>query len=151
MKKIIFLAIISLFQWAFGQQQIDPQIQWQNSIGGNGMDQLSVINQTSDGGYICGGYSESDSSGDKTSINQDGDFWVIKLDNIGNIQWQNTFDGDIGSDILSSIEQTKDGNYICGGYKVMDINGNLDFWIIKLDTVGNIIWEKLLVVIVGTF
>jgi uncharacterized membrane protein len=45
MKKILFLAIISIFQWAFGQQQIDPQIQWQNTIGGISQDLLNDIHK----------------------------------------------------------------------------------------------------------
>ena len=66
-------------------------IQWQNTIGGNSDDYLTSIQQTTDGGYILGGWSNSNISGDKTENSQgDYDYWVLKLDPTGNIQWQNT-------------------------------------------------------------
>ena len=67
---------------------------WQNTIGGNNVDILTSISQTSDGGYICGGGSGSPISGDKTE-NSTGirSYWVVKLDSLGNIQWQNTIGG----------------------------------------------------------
>jgi hypothetical protein len=130
------------------------KIQWQNSIGGNGDDYLRSIQQTSDGGYILGGYSGSNSSGDKTENTSQGtqnlsDYWVVKLDNAGNIQWQNTIGG-WSTDELYSIQQTSDGGYILGGYsqsnisgdKTENVVGNGDYWVVKLDTVGNIQWQS---------
>ncbi|MBP7713944.1 MAG: T9SS type A sorting domain-containing protein [Bacteroidota bacterium] len=125
-------------------------IQWQNTIGGSGYDQLYSIQQTSDGGYILGGYSESNISGDKTENSQGfDDYWVVKLDTTGNIQWQNTIGG--GSfDYLTSIQQTSDGGYILGGYsnsgisgdKTENCQGNTDYWVVKLDASGNIQWQN---------
>ena len=55
-------------------------IQWQNTIGGNDGDGLSFLQQTTDKGYILGGYSESNISGDKTENSNGGyDCWIIKL------------------------------------------------------------------------
>ncbi len=69
-------------------------IQWQNTIGGSDYDELKSIAQTIDGGYIFGGISHSNISGDKTEYSQGwADFWVVKLDGSGNIQWQNTIGG----------------------------------------------------------
>jgi hypothetical protein len=69
-------------------------IQWQNTIGGDSDDYLSSIKQTSDGGYILGGYSKSIISGDKIE-NSMGlhDYWIVKTNSLGNIQWQNTIGG----------------------------------------------------------
>lgn len=77
-------------------------IQWQNTIGGSADDQLYSVQQTADGGYIVGGYSYSNISGDKTenSWNNTSDYWIVKTDASGNIQWQNTIGGS-GSDELS--------------------------------------------------
>ena len=125
-------------------------IQWQNTIGGNLYDQLYAIQQTSDGGYILGGYSDSNISGDKTENSQGGyDYWVVKLDVSGNIQWQNTIGGNSG-DCLTSIQQTTDGGYILGGYswssisgdKTEDPQGTEDYWVVKLDPTGNIQWQN---------
>src|SRR6185295_16949964 len=55
-------------------------IQWQNTIGGNYVDHLRSIQQTTDGGYIVGGHSQSNISGDKTENCIGGwDYWIIKL------------------------------------------------------------------------
>ncbi len=93
-------------------------IQWQNTIGGSDYDELKSIAQTIDGGYIFGGISHSNISGDKTEYSQGwADFWVVKLDGSGNIQWQNTIGGN-HFDFLHSISQTADGGYICGGMSI---------------------------------
>ncbi|HQW17737.1 MAG TPA: T9SS type A sorting domain-containing protein [Bacteroidia bacterium] len=125
-------------------------IQWQNTIGGNSWDELESIEQTSDGGYILGGSSDSDNSGDKTENSQgDFDYWVVKLDATGNLQWQNTIGGD-NWDKLKSIQQTTDGSYIFGGYSSSNISGdktensqgNYDYWVINIDSIGNILWQN---------
>ncbi|HMT27929.1 MAG TPA: T9SS type A sorting domain-containing protein [Bacteroidia bacterium] len=125
-------------------------IQWQNTIGGNDIDFLESIVQTSDGGYILGGYSKSDTSGDKTE-NSIGsyDFWIVKADSTGAIQWQNTIGGS-GDDRLHSIAQTSDGGYILGGEsnsnisgdKTENSNGGDDYWIVKTDSAGIIQWQN---------
>ncbi|MBK9399657.1 MAG: T9SS type A sorting domain-containing protein [Bacteroidetes bacterium] len=130
----------------------DPmgQIQWQNSIGGNSNEDFRIINQTSDGGYILGGYSTSSISGDKTENSFGGyDYWIVKTDANGNIQWQNTIGGS-SQDYLYSIQQTTDGGFILGGTSNSTISGDktennkglYDFWIVKTDSIGNIQWQK---------
>ncbi|MBK6484947.1 MAG: T9SS type A sorting domain-containing protein [Chitinophagaceae bacterium] len=125
-------------------------IQWQNTIGGSNYDQLSSIQQTSDGGYILSGYSSSGISGDKTEAYQGGfDYWVVKLDATGAIQWQNTIGGS-DYDVLYSIQQTSDGGYILGGYSDSGISGDKteaskggeDYWVVKLDAAGAIQWQN---------
>lgn len=154
--KIVFLIIIqhSIFNiQSFSQTA--PGIQWQNTIGGNDYDQLNSIQQTTDGGYILGGYSNSDSSGDKTEDNWDqtwhnsADYWVVKVDSLGNVEWENTIGG-TESDQLWSIAQTSDGGYILGGDSKSNISGDKtenclgfeDYWIVKLDAYGNIEWQN---------
>src|SRR5688572_32196400 len=65
-KIIILLLLVELCAFHFCIAQTAPTIEWQNTIGGNSYDQLSSIQQTSDGGYIMGGFSTSTISGDKT-------------------------------------------------------------------------------------
>ncbi|MFN4253922.1 MAG: FG-GAP-like repeat-containing protein [Saprospiraceae bacterium] len=126
-------------------------ILWQNAIGGSGQDILYTIQQTTDGGYVVGGQSDSNISGDKTENSQGGtDYWVLKLDAAGNIVWQNTIGGSF-YDELRSMQQTADGGYILGGWSSSGISGdktepnlgsNGDYWVVKLDASGNILWQN---------
>jgi len=125
-------------------------IEWQNTIGGTYHDILVSLQQTNDGGYILGGHSESNATGDKTE-NTHGqyDYWVMKIDAAGNIQWQNDIGGNL-DDLLYSIKQTNDGGYILGGYsqssatgdKTDNSLGGADYWVVKIDTIGNIEWQN---------
>jgi formylglycine-generating enzyme required for sulfatase activity len=126
-------------------------IVWQNTIGGDGDDSFREIIQTTDGGYMIGAYSNSGISGDKTEDNIGADdYWVIKLNSSGNIQWQNTIGG-TDSDLLISIKQTPDQGYIIGGYSNSNMSSDKsenrlgidsDFWIIKINSTGDIIWDN---------
>ncbi len=133
-----------------------PEIQWQNTIGGSAFDELTALEQTADGGYILGGYSYSEMSGDKSENSWGGDYradyWVVKLNSAGFIEWENTIGGN-DNDFLYTIHQTSDGGYILGGSSLSDISGdktenritpgaNPDYWIVKLDASGNILWQN---------
>jgi hypothetical protein len=125
-------------------------IVWQNTIGGNQTDKLNAIVQTADGGYVLGGYSDSNISGDKTE-NCYGlfDYWILKIDSTGNVQWQKTFGGG-NYDFLQSVKLTADGGFLLGGYSYSNIsgvksensNGSSDYWIIKTDSSGTIQWQN---------
>ncbi|MFN0213266.1 MAG: T9SS type A sorting domain-containing protein [Saprospiraceae bacterium] len=124
--------------------------QWQNTIGGSDYDALYVVKQTADGGYILGGSSKSNISGDKTDDSfGDEDYWLLKLDATGNIKWQRTIGGS-DFDVLNSLQQTADGGYILGGYSASDISGDKtenslgidDYWVLKLDSIGIIQWQN---------
>jgi hypothetical protein len=124
-------------------------IEWQNTIGGSSADYLQSIQQTTDGGYILGGYSASGISGDKTEASQGYDYWVVKLTTTGTIEWQNTIGGNY-DDQLQSIQQTIDGGYILGGSSQSGISGDkteasqgsVDYWVVKLTTTGTIEWQN---------
>jgi len=152
MKKTLLISIIILVSPLLGDGRgaAQPAIQWQNTIGGNLSDQLYSIQQTNDGSYILGGSSFSSISGDKTENSQGGrDYWVVKLDPSGAIQWQNTIGGSL-SDVLRSIQQTSDGGYILGGWSDSDSTGDKtensqgfeDYWVVKLNTSGAIQWQN---------
>ncbi|MDR2121531.1 MAG: T9SS type A sorting domain-containing protein [Flavobacteriaceae bacterium] len=137
------------FLWKMDEQGHE---EWQKSFGGDGLDFLYSINLTTDGGYILGGSSSSGISGiKKDSCRGQDDYWILKLNAAGNPEWQKTFGG-VGSDKLLSIQQTSDFGYIVGGSsdspqsedKTQDTKGSLDFWILKLDKNGNILWQTSL-------
>ncbi|MBL0358579.1 MAG: hypothetical protein IPP72_17715 [Chitinophagaceae bacterium] len=123
-------------------------VEWQKTFGGNGYDAAWCVQQTKDSGYIIGGHSLS-TDGD-ISVNQGGlDLCVIKLDKQGNLEWQHSYGGSL-DDYIRSIIQTSDGGYFVGGNTNSndgDVSGNhggSDFWLIKLDSIGNLLWQKCL-------
>ncbi len=127
-------------------------IVWNKLLGGNLTDLAYSIVQTTDGGYIVTGNSTSSANGDVTGTNHgSSDYWIVKLDNSGNIVWNKLLGGS-DTDITYSIQQTTDGGYIVAGESFSSANGDVtgtnhgvqDYWIVKLDGSGNIIWNKLL-------
>ena len=121
-------------------------ITWQKSLGGTNQDYGYSIQQTTGGGYIVAGYSNSN-DGDVTGNNGGVDCWIVKLDTVGNITWQKSLGGS-GFDSAYSIKQTQDGGFIvaCESYSndgdVTGNNGSYDYWIVKLDSGGEITWQK---------
>lgn len=112
----------------------EGDIVWKKIYNRSGSDYASAINQTTDGGYIVSGSTQP-------SVGSPSDFWVLKLDEHGNIVWQKTYGGpDI--DIAYSIQQTKDSGYIVAGNTHSFGAGQIDFWVLKLDEEGNIRWQK---------
>jgi YD repeat-containing protein len=126
-------------------------IDWDKTIGsGLGDDKLWDVTKTSDGGYIVGGYSNSGAADDKSVASFQNDYWIVKLDAIGNIMWERTILGEMGEELFS-IEQIN-GGYILAGHSNSPAafektapnmgNGNYDYWVVKIDNVGNIIFDK---------
>ncbi|MBS1736280.1 MAG: T9SS type A sorting domain-containing protein [Bacteroidetes bacterium] len=113
---------------------------WQKALGGVGGDFITDIHQTSDGGYIAGGYSASN-NGDASGNNGSFDFWIVKLDPSGNISWHKMV-GSGQNDRANAIQQTSDGGYIVAGSVASNINGQHDCQVVKLDASGNIMWQK---------
>lgn len=141
-------ALTSFFSMQLSHAQI--AYQWQKAYGGSVNDGAYSISTTNDGGTIVGGYSYSGISGIKTeSAYGLGDYWVLKLDADGNIEWQKTYGGS-GLEVLNEVVQTADGGYFVGGYSQSPISGNKtensiagtpDIWLLRLDGVGNILWQ----------
>ncbi|MES2573769.1 MAG: T9SS type A sorting domain-containing protein [Bacteroidota bacterium] len=127
------------------------EVQWQKTYGGEYADLLRSMEQTKDGGYILGGYSNSSQSGEKAdATNGIGDYWIVKIDDTGNIEWQKTYGGN-GDNQLYVIHQTEDGGYIAGGNSnstssLCSIGGNVrsgtDFWVLKMDEKGEVVWTE---------
>ncbi|MEP7168760.1 MAG: T9SS type A sorting domain-containing protein [Bacteroidota bacterium] len=161
MKKLYVTLILFLFfssGFLFGQNPLVKQ--WDKRFGGTGNDELFSFQQTSDGGFILGGFSSSGINGDKTQniwgSAGDRDYWIVKIDSLGNKQWDKDFGG-IYYDYLTSLLQTADGGYILGGSSLSGISGDKtqanwdticnpgctnDYWIVKIDSSGNTQWDK---------
>lgn len=143
MKQI--LPAIALFLTSMAHAQT-PAIQWQKSYGGSGREQCYSIQQTTDGGYITAGWANS-LDGDVTGNHGSYDYWVVKTNSAGTLQWQKSYGGS-GDDEASFIQQTNDGGYIvCGtsgstnGQVTGNHGGGGDCWIVKLDGAGTLQWE----------
>ena len=123
-------------------------IQWKKALGGSNDDWAYSIQQSSDGGYLVTGYTKS-TNGDVMSNHGDRDFWLVKLNSLGVIQWQKTLGGS-DWDEAWSVRQTTDGGYIVAGRSrssdgdVTTNHGGFDFWVVKLDDIGIIEWQKSL-------
>jgi hypothetical protein len=146
MKKLFTITLTFLSALAFAQA---PNIEWQHSYGGTGLDQASVVLPTSDGGFIINGLSTS-TDGDVTDNHGSADHWVIKTDALGAVVWKRSYGGS-SDDKGYDVRETSDGGYVLTGYSVSndgDVtstpNGSTEFWIVKLDASGGIQWENTL-------
>ena len=123
-------------------------IQWQKYFGGTADDRASSVQQTSDGGYIVVGSTNS-SNTNVTANNGSWDYWVIKLNNLGDLQWEKALGGS-SHDFAESLQQTSDGGYVVCGYTsstngmITGNHGDVDFWIVKLNSLGFVSWQKTL-------
>jgi len=132
------------------KSQNAPAINWQRCLGGSGGEIAYSIQQTIEGGYVVVGVSDSnDGDLQANQGSHNGDYWIVKLDGNGNIQWQKTFGGS-DSDYATSVKQTSDGGYMIAGNSLSnngDVSGNhssFDYCVIKLDNTGSLQWQKTL-------
>jgi len=123
---------------------------WDKSFGGNKNEELLSIIATPEGGFILGGTSESDKSGDKLEDNKGiVDYWIVKVDSQGNKLWDKSFGGS-RINRLRTMTATLENDILLAGYSNSSISGDKsenskggnDYWIIKIDTDGNKIWDK---------
>ncbi|HTX88120.1 MAG TPA: T9SS type A sorting domain-containing protein [Bacteroidales bacterium] len=123
-------------------------LQWQRSFGGSGDDIAYCVKQTFDGGYIVSGSSVSN-DGDVTGNHGDDDYWIVKLNGSGDLIWQKSLGGS-SYDIPGIISQTKDSGFIVNGFtfsndgQVTGNHGNEDYWVVRLDKTGNLLWAECL-------
>ncbi len=123
------------------------------NFGGNRSDYLSCMQALADGiavdwRYIQLCQATSDKSGAFLGVT---DFWMVKTNADGTKNWDKTIGGDLG-DYLVSVQPTKDKGFLLGGYsnsgagndKTEASRGGNDFWIVKTDSLGNIMWDKTL-------
>lgn len=122
-----------------------PAVEWVNSIPNQNINwffSVTRIQQTTDGGYVT--VCTKDSGALSPGLD---DYCIVKWDSLGNVTWQKTYGGS-GKDTATSIDQTADGGYIVAGYTESnngDVTGNhgtADFWILKLDSFGNLLWQR---------
>ncbi|MCF8409373.1 MAG: T9SS type A sorting domain-containing protein [Crocinitomicaceae bacterium] len=124
-------------------------IQWKKCLGGNRDEKAYAIKQTTDGGYIVAGETNTNNNGDVTGYNTNNlntsDAWVVKLTSSGNIDWKKCY-GDSKLDYFNSVEILNDGSFYFSGttdsYQTVGSHGQYDFWVVKTDGFGNTQWQK---------
>jgi hypothetical protein len=123
---------------------------WDKRFGGALDDKLTALMRTSDGNYLLGGYSASNTGADKSQASQGShDFWTIKINSAGTKLWDRTYGG-IGNDQLTGLSQTADGGYLLGGSSASAVSGSktqpnrggTDFWVVKTTGSGVPQWDQ---------
>ena len=135
-----------------------PPKAWDLTLGGSGIDILTVAlnNPTTSGGYIFGGSSNSPisrGSNDRFEAYGGNDYWVVKVTEDGTFKHYNRAIGGSGEDRLASIVPLSDMTMVLGGSsnspaedmsKSQGSKGGYDYWIVKVNRYGNVIWDKVL-------
>lgn len=109
-------------------------IEWDKTFGGNNRDSGHSVQQTSDGGYVIVGSTDSYGIGEL-------DVWLLKTDSNGNKEWSKTFGGN-KYDTGKSVQQTTDGGYIIAAETSSFGSGGSDVWLLKTDSDGNEEWKQ---------
>lgn len=124
-------------------------MQWQKNFGGTKMDFVNSICQSSDGGYLIAGSTESN-DGDITLLHGIMDMWLVKINKNGLVEWNKTYGGSKEQRASSAIA-TLDGGFIVTGWTtstdgtvVGKTDNTDDCWVLKLDAGGNIQWQKII-------
>ena len=130
--------------------QAQPPLRWDKTFGGSSSDGTPEVVRTADGGFLVGGSSSSNASGDKSENSRGGlDYWVIRMDAQGNKLWDKTFGGNEWDDLNAIVPTTDGGFLLCGssrsgqiGDKTEDTRGDLDYWVVRIDAEGTKLWDK---------
>lgn len=136
--------------------KLDSQglLTWQKSFGYAGIDNGFSVIQTSDGGYFLLGILDVTASGGEGNTNKElhagGDYWGLKLNSAGEIEWSKYYGGSFTDTPYDVIETNDNAIIMVGSSDSDDVDiagnkGSYDFWIVKASiTNGDIIWEKSL-------
>lgn len=125
-------------------------LEWTRTYGGSGDDRGNSLAQTTDGGYILAGYSSS-SDGDSSKNEGGQDFWLVKTDAMGSIQWESSF-GFPGRDVALAVDQTNDQGFLVVGEldvtassgqgSTLSRHAGGNYWALKLDAEGTVEWSN---------
>ncbi|WP_339835243.1 hypothetical protein [uncultured Maribacter sp.] len=134
---------------------VKGDMEWQSSYGFSGHDHSYDILEAAQGGYFFTGFLDITSArvdgntekGNSLTSHGVGEFWGTKIDGEGSVQWRGYFGG-TNNDRAHGVVQTNDGGFVMAGftesddYDISNTNGSYDFWVVKVDSFGNLIWEQ---------
>jgi outer membrane protein OmpA-like peptidoglycan-associated protein len=118
------------------------RIIWQKALGGSFSEEGRCVKVTQDGGYVVVGFTDS-----KELMANKRDFYVVRLDALGNLLWQKAFGGN-GDDIAHNVQVLDDGGFMVVGETKSQtgmtnaFKGGIDAWVIRLDKNGNLMWDR---------
>lgn len=121
-------------------------LQWRRYFGGTNNDRSHSVVQANDGGFVMAGFSESNDF-DISSSRGSYDFWMVKVDDSGNLVWERSFGGR-EIEVAYAMVNSHDNGYVVAGHSfsndqdVANNHGGSDIWVIKVNDDGNIVWEK---------
>lgn len=152
-KSLIYTLFFTLFfscskesAYLLNQQQ-SIQIELIKTLGGSKNDAFLSLKKTVDGGYVAVGHTQSNDFDIATKKDDSYDYWVVKFDANHEVLWNKTFGGS-DDDRARDVIELADGSFLVTGFSrssdgnITNNNGNYDFWVIKLSSTGNLIWEK---------
>ncbi|SHL84325.1 Por secretion system C-terminal sorting domain-containing protein [Chryseobacterium carnipullorum] len=128
----------------------DGKVEWEKNFGGKGDDHIRTLALTSTG-FLIGGESRSERSGNKTvGIEEGTDLWLISLNERGEEIWQKSFnfknrDILMGMSVLHSADDKSSKGILLGGYTQAEGRIESDdetFWMLYLNQDGNEQWRK---------
>ncbi len=128
----------------------DGNVQWDRTYGGSDQEQLHYITAANDGNFFICGASASDVCADKSQPSRGSvDFWYLKINPAGDILWEKTFGG-AGEDVAITMKEAFDGTLFIGGGSASGISGDkttdnlggADYWLLKTDASGNVLYQK---------
>jgi len=120
-------------------------LQWQSTYGGSSQDVGNNVLPTQDGGYIISGFTSSN-NGDVSGNNGNSDFWLVKTNSTGAIEWQKTLGGS-SSEFAYALQKVNNGYVVAGGSSssngdVTENKGSEDFWVARVNSIGELQWQK---------
>lgn len=122
----------------------EGRLQWEENLGGSGIDIASDLVPVPGGGYLVTGHTFS-TDGDIAENKGESDVWVVCLNEEGDFLWENTYGG-TAFDAAESIAPTKDGGFLIGGNTRSSWDGHInygenDLFVLKIDATGNTVWD----------
>lgn len=124
----------------------DGRVEWQNTYGGSYVEIADAGLEVSTGGYIITASTQSN-DGDIAGYKGGTDYWVVKISESGEIEWSKTYGGS-SADLPEDIIECSDGSFVIAGASASEdgdvsfTTGTYDYWIIKIDANGELLWEK---------
>ena len=131
----------------------EGEINWQKTFGFSGRDYGTALLETKDGGFLITGVldvSASNGQGiakNKMVTHAEGDFWALKIDAAGILEWSNYYGGSFTDTPLGVVATADNGFIVAGSSDSNDVDitnnkGSYDFWVIKISSDGTLVWDK---------
>jgi hypothetical protein len=153
-KTIPFLLFLSLIIISCGKDdspspepEISGDVEMVKTYGGSNIDQAASVVEATDGSFVILGTTRSNDGDITDKTGSDSDFWLLKIKKDGEIVWSKTYGGS-NDESAARITKTNDGGYLLSGFTTSndgDVSGNegfQDYWILKVDASGTILWDK---------